>query len=95
VLLIDGMLRSAWAADGRSARFTIKARVTGGGTLRILMDGVPAAVITSSDGEMALEYRAAGHGIDFEYEKAPEDDDTLGALIASVSRRGGMSITIR
>jgi hypothetical protein len=44
---------------------------------------------------MALEYRAAGHGIDFEYEKAPGDDDTLGALIASVSRRGGMSITIR
>ena len=95
VLLIDGMLRSAWAADGRSARFTIKARVTGGGTLRILMDGAPAASITSSDGEMALEYRAAGHGIDFEYEKAPGDDDTLGALIASVSRRGGMSITIR
>ena len=95
VLLIDGMLRSAWAADGRSARFTIKARVTGGGTLRILMDGAPAAAITSSDGEMALEYRAVGHGIDFEYEKAPEDDDTLGALIASVSRRGGMSITIR
>ncbi len=56
---------------------------------------LPAALITSSDGEMALEYRAAGHGIDFEYEKAPGDDDTLGALIASVSRRGGMSITIR
>ena len=95
VLLIDGVLRSVWATDGRRARFTVNARVTGGGTLRIFMDGVQRAEITSSSGDVALEYRATGHGIDFEYAKAPGDDDTLGALITSVSRRGGMSITIR
>jgi len=95
VLLIDGTLRSAWAADGRRARFSIKVRVTGGGTLRVLLDGTEVASLVESDGERTLEYRAAGHGIDFEYVRAGGDGDSLGALIASVSRHGGMSITIR
>ena len=95
VLLMDGTLRSAWAADGRSARFTISARVTGGGTLRVMLDGTEVMSLVGSDGERILEYRAADHGVDFEYVRADGDDDTLGALIASVSRRGGMSITIR
>ena len=39
VLLLDGTLKTAWSADRPSSR-AVTAQVTGGGTLRVLRDGV-------------------------------------------------------
>ena len=81
--------------NGKKELVTIKARVTGTGTLRVLKGETLIDEFTSEDGDVSLEYREKEHHLNFEYVRKDGDSDLVGALLMSVARTSGTMLFIR
>ena len=100
VVLSNGTMTVEWVDSQRvpleeERHFHFSARVEGGGTLLISLDGVPFASLSASDGLKELEFPGTGakHVLTFSY-VAPAADDA-GAWLGDFTVPRGMCLILR
>lgn len=95
VAVKSGALEVAVAGrGGSSANYSLKAEVTGTGTLAVTLNGETFATLTAESGEQTLEFKDAldENALSFAY--APGEGDTGAALISAIRRQSGFMIYI-
>ena len=93
----NGVLGVVWTnlKSSGSVMHRFSATVTGGGVLRIVMDGEPFAVLTAADGTKELAFLSSADANSLVFEHVPGADGEGCALVAAFCRSKGLRFVVR
>lgn len=91
----DGAVLMTWAKGQVEARYSCIVRVTGNGSLSVMVNGETVGTYTSADGaqEIRFESDLATNALEFGY--TPGDGDTGGAELYGFTHSNGLVISFR